>query len=66
MKRKDVMTTTTPPKKTSGRPRKMTRQEKQEWKAVVQAAYGSLAWVDYSVDEYLREKYAETARENKS
>ena len=44
----------------------MTKQEKQELKKAVDAAYGCLSWVDYSVDEYLREKWAETEQENNS
>ncbi len=43
----------------------MSREEKAEWRKVVEAAYGCLAGVDYSVDEYLREKHAEVERENK-
>lgn len=44
----------------------MTKQEKQNWKDTVEAAYGCLSWVNYSVDEYLSEKHAETERENNS
>ncbi len=52
--------------KTSALRRKeMSREEKAEWRKVVEAAYGCLAGVDYSVDEYLREKHAEVERENK-
>jgi hypothetical protein len=33
-------------------------------KALIDSLCGSLAWVDYSVDEYLREKREEVKREN--
>lgn len=42
----------------------MTKREQREWKDIVEAAYGCLSWVDYSVDEYLREKRAEAEQEN--
>lgn len=35
-------------------------------KELVKSLRGSLAWVDYSVDQYLAEKYAEIERENRS
>ena len=53
-------------KKTPHAQATMTKQEKQELKKAVDAAYGCLSWVDYSVDEYLREKWAETEQENNS
>ncbi len=34
-------------------------------KALVKSLRGSLAWIDYSVDQYLAEKYAEIERENR-
>lgn len=34
-------------------------------KAALAAARGSLAWVDYSVDDFLREKREEVERENR-
>lgn len=35
-----------------------------EKKALIDSLCGSLAWVDYSVAEYLREKREEVKREN--
>lgn len=35
-------------------------------KALVKSLRGSLSWVDYSVEQYLREKYAEVERENQA
>ncbi len=49
-------------KKRTGTPRAV----QSDRKALVKSLRGSLSWVDYSVDRYLEEKYAETERENRS
>lgn len=38
----------------------------RERKALIKSLRGSLSWIDYSVDQYLREKWEETDRENRS
>lgn len=38
--------------------------EKEARRAALAAARGALAWVDYSVDDFLREKREEVDREN--
>ena len=37
----------------------------EERRALLKASFGSLSWLNYSVDEYLAEKRAETKRENR-
>ena len=38
----------------------------KERRALLDASFGSLSWVNYSVDEYLAEKRSEVDRENRS
>lgn len=70
----DAMTTTTkrkrvaPPKsaatRKAGKKAKPRTDAQTEKKALIDSLCGSLSWVDYSVDEYLREKREEVEREN--
>ncbi len=43
----------------------MTRSASIDRKELVKSLRGSLAWIEYSVDQYLAEKYADTERENR-
>ncbi len=45
-------------------PKKPGAASLAEKKALIDSLCGSLSWVDYSVDEYLREKREEIRREN--
>ncbi len=47
------------------RKKKKTDTDREARKAALAAARGSLAWVKYSVDDYLREKREENAGENR-
>ncbi len=52
------MTATTTQKDTA------TDNDRELRKAALAAARGSLAWVNYTADDYLREKREDVAREN--
>lgn len=56
------MTTTTKSKKAS-RP-KAGPKVSAERKALVDSLFGSMSWMKLTVDDYLREKHAETDAEN--
>lgn len=60
-------------KKAKAKPKAAPQAEKKakpksnsqaEKRALIDSLCGSLSWVDYSVDEYLREKREEVKREN--
>lgn len=56
------MLATTKRKKAKAPKKKST--PKADFKALVSSLRGSMSWLDITVDEYLREKYAETDAEN--
>ena len=63
------MSTLTQNKRRTAKSEKRTVEKRDalaEHKALVKSIRGSLAGINYSVEEYLAEKYAETDRENRS
>ena len=58
------MTTATKNKKASRA--KAKTKASAERKALVDSLYGSMSWMKLTVDEYLREKHAETDAENEN
>ncbi len=55
---------TTLPKEKRGR-KNPDDPDREARKTAISAARGSLAWVDYSVDDFLRDKREEVDRENR-
>lgn len=55
------MTTTTKGKRAS--PLKARKKASAERKALVDSIYGSMSWMKLTVDDYLRDKHAETDAE---
>ena len=58
------MTTTTKPKKTQKLKEQAKPTPDQKQKALAKSLRGSLSGMKLTVDDYLREKYAETDAEN--
>jgi hypothetical protein len=51
-------------KRNNKREKKPVDSDREARRAAIAAARGSLAWVNYSVDDFLRDKRKEVDREN--